>query len=562
MFWRDAWRSARVSRARPLGLLLMAASGMTVAAPVTPATASGSTAMATIQFRVVPRNAANEAAVLRPLQEALRGADAAPTNLEDVQRWSDRLTDALRQGGFPVGQVLMTESDWRAAATGGPVFTVYPGRVSAIVLKNKSRMADARLQPLLNHALCGTTALDGVCLLQTARLERATQLLQDLPGVAIASAPQFSPGTGVGDIQVVFDLATKGKPLQADVILDNKGIPSTGSTRLGVAASGNNYFGLGEDYALELLGTEKRMWTGSLQGGVPVGPSGLRLTGSVTRQQYTLNAVTPVAGVATTEQAGVRYPFRRGLDSNVWGGASLLHSQATTDFHAFGFATHATINSARFWVNADNGDRAQQLRTNLWSVQGALTMGHQSNDDLLDASGPQRAGDYAKLTGSAFGRYALNPRGDWFATGRITSQLTNRNLDASEKLTVGGPDAVRAYRADEGSFDDGVIFNTGLYHRFSVGTGHQLQLGGFVDLGVGRVNHKPWPYWEASYFGVPHVTNVRRLSGYGLSVDWLTPIGATFSVSAAKPFGFSGTSWVEPGGKKPVQYWLSLTWNP
>ncbi|CAH2896339.1 MAG: FIG00460331: hypothetical protein [uncultured Paraburkholderia sp.] len=34
-------------------------------------------------------------------------------------------------------------------------------------------------------------------------------------------------------------------------------------------------------------------------------------------------------------------------------------------------------------------------------------------------------------------------------TGRVNSQLASRNLDASEKLAAGGPDAVRAYRADE-----------------------------------------------------------------------------------------------------------------
>ncbi|MEC5404842.1 ShlB/FhaC/HecB family hemolysin secretion/activation protein [Paraburkholderia sp. MPAMCS5] len=485
----------------------------------------------------------------------------APANLDDVNRWSERLTDALRQGGFPVAQALMTDDDWRAAQKGAePVFAVYPGRIGKILVQNKSRVDDARLQRLVSHAMCGSDSTHGVCVLNMPRLERATQLLQDVPGVAIEKAPQFSSGAGVGDIDVVFSIAAKGRPMQVDLILDNQGIESTGAYRFGLTASGNNYFGAGESYAFTLMSTDKKMWTGSLAGSVPIFDDGLRLTGGLTRQQYTINAGTPVAGVATTAQTGVLYPFMRGLDTNLWGGASLLHSQAATTYKAFGFASHSTLDSVRFSVQADNGDRPQQLRTNILSGQAALTLGHQRNDDHALDAGPQRAGNYAKLTGFGFGTYALTRSGNLFLTGRINSQLASRNLDSSEKLAAGGPDAVRAYRADEVSFDEGVVINAGLYQRFPVATGHQLQLGVFSDFAIGRVNHSPWANWEKSYVGVPGVTNTRTLAGYGASVDWLTPVGATVSASISKPYGFSSASWVEPG-KKPLQYWLSVAWK-
>jgi hemolysin activation/secretion protein len=211
-------------------------------------------------------------------------------------------------------------------------------------------------------------------------------------------------------------------------------------------------------------------------------------------------------------------------------------------------------------VQADNGDRPQQLRTNILSGQAALTLGHQRNDEPALDAGPHRAGNYAKLTGFGFGTYALTRSGNLFLTGRVNSQFASRNLDSSEKLTAGGPDAVRAYRTDEVSFDDGVIVNAGLYQRIPVATGHQLQFGVFTDFAVGRVNHSPWAHWEQSYVGVPNVTNSRTLAGYGASVDWLTPIGATVSASVSKPYGFSSASWVDPG-KKPLQYWLSVTWK-
>ncbi|WP_027214300.1 ShlB/FhaC/HecB family hemolysin secretion/activation protein [Burkholderia sp. WSM2232] len=559
MLWRKNEVNRQITRAMWVLPLLM--TGVAHAEPVATLSAALPAVQATVAFKVIPAGSRDEATMMKVLHEKAATLGNVPAHLGDVNRWSDRLTDALRQGGFPVVQVLMTDDDWRAAQKGAtPVFTVYPGRIRKIVVKNKSRVDDARLQRLITHALCHGDQATDVCVLSMPRLERATQLLQDVPGVAIDKAPQFSPGQGVGDIEVTFSIAAKGKPMQADLIMDNQGIQSTGSYRFGVTASGNNYFGAGESYAFTLMGTDKKMWTGSLTGSVPVFDDGLRVTGGITRQQYTINAGTPVAGVATTAQAGVLYPFMRGLDTNVWGAASVLHSQAATTYKDYGFASHSTLDSVRFSVQADNGDRPQQLRTNILSGQAALTLGHQRNDDAALDAGPHRAGNYAKLTGFGFGTYALTRSGNLFLTGRVNSQLASRNLDASEKLTAGGPDAVRAYRADEVSFDEGVVINAGLYQRFPVATGHQLQLGVFSDFALGRVNHSPWANWEQSYVGVPGVTNTRTLAGYGASVDWLTPIGATVSASVSKPYGFSSASWVEPG-KKPLQYWLSVTWK-
>jgi hypothetical protein len=81
-----------------------------------------------------------------------------------------------------------------------------------------------------------------------------------------------------------------------------------------------------------------------------------------------------------------------------------------------------------------------------------------------------------------------------------------------------------------------------------------------MDYGLGQVNARPWTGWEQSYPRDLHVTNMRRLAGYGLEADWLTPWGATLLASASKPFGFSDGSWVDPG-RKPIQYWLSVSWS-
>jgi hemolysin activation/secretion protein len=535
--------------------------GVAHAEPATPASATLTTPKASVEFKVLPAGGRDEASIIQLLRAQSAKLGAAPQTIDEVNAWSDKLTSALRQGGYLIGQVLMTDADWRALQNGAsPVFTVFPGRIGQIEIDNKSRVADSHLRKLVTHALCGSDTLPGACYLTASRLERTTQLLQDVPGVALEAAPKFGPGANTGDVKVLVSVEQKGKPVAANLILDNQGVPSTGLYRTGVSVSGNNIFGAGESYAFTLTATDKKMWTGELDASVPILNDGLRLTGGISRQQYTTNTITPMAGVATTASAGVLYPFMRGLDANVWGGVSLLHSQTATDMKEFATSTHSKLDSIRFSAQADNGDRAQQLRTDILSGQAALTLGHQSNDFPYGQSTADPAGNYAKLTGTTFATYALTRSGNLFLSGRANAQMASRNLDPSEKLAAGGPNAVRAYRSDEVSFDDGVIFNAGIYQRVPVAPGHQLQFGLFSDYAIGRVNHSPWQGWEQSYPGVSDVTNTRTLAGYGASIDWLTPVGATVSASVSKPYGFSSPSWVEPG-EKPLQYWLSVTWN-
>lgn len=176
------------------------------------AAAGESEPLPVVIFQVMPGGSAAEDAATAVLRGAVPTLGKAPSTLDEVRIWSEALTQALRNGGFPLGQVLMGQSDWRAFEQGVPLtFTVFPGRISEIVIENKARVKDAWLQRLVNKALCGSTSLKQVCMLQTTRLERTTQLLQDVPGVAIAEAPQFAPGAETGDVRVVFSLEPSGR---------------------------------------------------------------------------------------------------------------------------------------------------------------------------------------------------------------------------------------------------------------------------------------------------------------------------------------------------------------
>lgn len=523
---------------------------------------NGQIVAGSIAIRVVPELATLPAGMREALESALaQMTEPAPKTLQDVTQWSERLTQALRQGGFPVGLVVMTADDWETAnRTGYTVFSVYPGRVSHVVLQNHSRAKDGHLIKVIHQALCNTQDLSATsCVLQTANLERTTQLLQDIPGVRMDGTPQAAPGEGTGAVQLTFSVAEQGEPYTFGASIDNQGVESTGKTRLGASVSGNNVFGIGDNYAANVFVTNKQMWTGGVMASVPLGDQGLRATAGWSAQTYSINAGTALSGLSNTANIGIDYPFTRGLDRNVRGQILLLHTNSKTTWDDFDFSTRSTLSSVRFQMQADNGDRQIALRAEPWSVVGAITVGHQSSDEASFDAGPQRAGNYAKFTLLGSKIWQIGGTGNTYVLSRLNTQWASKNLDFSEKMMLGGPSAVRAYPIDEESADDAAVLNLGLYHRFPIFPGHQLQLGTFVDVAFARINHDPWPGWSSGYVGIPNVRNERLLSGYGVSADWLTPIGLTLSLSLARRFPFSPASWSQSA--LPTQVWLAMSWS-
>ncbi|WP_133295793.1 ShlB/FhaC/HecB family hemolysin secretion/activation protein [Burkholderia reimsis] len=477
-----------------------------------------------------------------------------------MREWRGKLTAVLRQSGYPIGLIVLTKSAQADAQRTGVVqFRVFLGAIGRLDLKNTSRVSDERLLRTIRQAMCEEPQDVGHgCVLEASRLERATQLLQDIPGVSLASAPQLdSSGVATGETHMVMQTEPRGKPWTADLTLDNGGTHSTGSLRLGVVASGNNLFGAGDQYQASLFTTNKHMWSGSAGMSAPLGYDGLRWSTSVGRSLYSINEGVLVKAVADAVSVGVVYPFVRGLDLNVNGVLEAMETRTRVTYPDYGFAVHSRLHAIRGTLSGNDGDRSQQLGLSQWQGSVALTVGDQQNDDSQDVA-PKRAGHYAKLFAAISRRQNVTDSGNIYAVANVRGQLSNKNLDYSEMLSLGGPSGVRAYRSDEGAVDQGVIASLDVKWRFAAPWGGQILPGVFADYAVGQVNRKPWLGWETGYPGVAHISNRRRLAGYGVSLDWVSQSGLTASLAWAKRFPFSDDSWISPGSANS-RIWITLS---
>jgi hemolysin activation/secretion protein len=123
------------------------------------------------------------------------------------------------------------------------------------------------------------------------------------------------------------------------------------------------------------------------------------------------------------------------------------------------------------------------------------------NDAVLDSFTARAAGDYKKLN-MAFSRLQ-QLGGGYSLLGAVNAQYADKNLDASEKMSLGGSNGVRAYPAGEAAGDQGILARLELRKTLGVFGNSIVEGALFADAGRVTVNKKPWDNSEnrASRYG-------------------------------------------------------------
>jgi hemolysin activation/secretion protein len=129
----------------------------------------------------------------------------------------------------------------------------------------------------------------------------------------------------------------------------------------------------------------------------------------------------------------------------------------------------------------------------------------------FDAGTAQSHGGYGRVSYSASQLQDLYPNFQLFAA--INGQWASKNLDASEKMELGGMAAVRAYPEGEAYGDEGYVLTLEarclLPHAIQPDNS-AIQGFAFVDSGSVALNKKPWNAEP----------NQRHLSGAGVGLTW------------------------------------------
>lgn len=381
-----------------------------------------------------------------------------------------------------------------------------------------------------------------------ADVERQMLLLNDIAGVTARAA--FTPGQRTGGADMVVSVA-EDEPLSVRLNADNHGARSTGEVRVGLGLQLRDLFGWGDQTdARATVSRRGGLLSASLSTLVPVGGDGLRLGASLSRLSYALAGSfreLGATGSANTFGVELNYPLVRSADSNLGLRVAGETKQLRDEVQLVGRSSPKRNDTIEATLSADHRDTWGGVSAGrVTAAMGALRLLDDSQR-AADASGLQTARRYGKLGFQLLRQQALG--GPFSLALRVAGQASGGNLDSSEKFSLAGPGAVRAYAPGEAAVDQGALLS--IEARYG-----QPYLGGSVSWGLfhdraeGRINRQPTAPLRAG--------NEPRLSGTGLMVHWS---GADLGLSASIAWRGARLPTAEGGDPKPRVY-LQVVLSP
>lgn len=437
-------------------------------------------------------------------------ASPSELSLADLRGMAAKISEHYHRNGYFVAQAYLPPQD---LGNGVVTIAVLEGRYGSINLRNSTNLSNS----LVNDLLEGLNSGDTIAI---APLESRLLLLSDLPGVVVKST--LVPGAAVGTSDLIVEV-TPGQRVTGSVEADNAGNRYTGANRIGGTVNLNNPTGNGDVASLRVL----------------TSGDGLKY-GRASYQARIGKATAGIAYAALDYRLGKEFEALQAHGTarilTLYGGYPLIRSRATNlnvlvsyDHKTFEDRTDVppslTDKKARVWsatLYGNHRDRMGAGGLTSYSITGSA-----GEIDILtpaalaaDAAGPRTNGHFGKL-----GFYAsrLQNVTDRFSLyGAINGQFASKNLDISEKMSLGGPYAVRAYPVGEAYADEGYVVNLEARYRLPAPAAMpgQVHLIGFVDTGTVTINEDPW-------LAGP---NRRTLSATGVGLNWADY--NNFSVSA------------------------------
>lgn len=430
-----------------------------------------------------------------------------------------RITDHYRDHGYFLARAIIPP---QTIASGVVHIEVIEARYGQIDLDNSSQVRDASLQATLS-------ALQSGPVVSQAALDRALLLLADFPGVTVKST--LKPGQASGTADLLVSTAPLPAP-SGNVAVDNYGNRYTGQARMGATLNYTNPLHLGDTLTASGLHSGRGLNYLRLAYESIVKGQGSRLGGAYSTLQYALGAPLDALnahGSAQVTSLWAKHPLVRSQDVNLYGQLQYDQLQLRDHIDASAIRTDRSLKTWTISLAGDARDAFQSSGMNTWNFSG--TRGQASFDDAAaqkaDAGSAKVQGSFTKWNANLTRLQTLSPRSALYLG--YSGQWANTNLDASQKMSAGGPYSVRAYNVGVLSGDSGHFLSAEL--RYELGQAWQAtwQAVAFVDSAQVTFNKNSW------VAGTSGNGNHATLSGAGFGLNLMGPAQWTARLYIATP---------------------------
>lgn len=416
--------------------------------------------------------------------------------LPDLEAAAARITAFYRSQGYVVAQAYLPQQD---IVDGSVTINVLEGTLGKAQINNQSRLSDARANADVAAVKTGEAV-------QAEPVNRMLLLLSDTIGVGGVRA-SLQPGASVGTTDLLIEL-DPGKAYTASVEVDNYGNRYTGENRLSGSIALNSPLKMGDQLTLRAVASDQNMQYAQISYRMPVGVDGLKVGVSFSDTSYKLGKELSsllADGTATSASVFATYPLIRSQMSNLYGTMTYENKKLTDKTGAGINTVSKTVDLVSLGLSGNHMDTL--LGGGLSAYGAIITTGNLSMDAAsmaIDAASARSNGGFTTVA------YNLNRQQHVTAKDTVSlavsGQRTDSNLASSEKLYLGGVNAVRAYPQGEAGGDDGWLLNAEVRHTLM----DKVQGVAFYDAGSVSLNHNAY---------VAGAVNTRSLAGAGVGVN-------------------------------------------
>ncbi|MEE3622482.1 POTRA domain-containing protein [Nitrospirillum sp. BR 11752] len=427
------------------------------------------------------------------------------------------------------------------------IIAVQEGRLGRVVVDPSSDTrldADVAAGYLLDRQAAGQVVrLDA--------LKKGVAAIEMLPGITATATAEAGQAADETDIRLKL---TEGPRFSGVALVDNQAQRASGAWRGIAVLSANDLAGIGDQTILtgvRSLGTTY----GRLAATAPVGYSGLRLgiNGGAFdyRVAHDFNAGTP-DGWGATGGIIATLPLWRTEDMAL-DGRLLYEHRRLVNRTAEVVTGISVIDAGTLGVGGlvrDGLDGVNQA--DLALTAGTIDLGGVAGNQAVDEATARTGGGYAKLAVSLSHAQPLGQGVELVA--RLAGQWASGNLDSSERLALGGPDAIRAYPVNEGQGAEGGLGTLELRWR----PVDSLRLAAFWEGGWIRQFVSPWSGWNRG----TDLPNDYGLQGIGAGISWRPAEAMMVDVTLAHVLGdnpgrIAGLD--SDGLRRRTRAWVRLT---
>ena len=438
-------------------------------------------------------------------------------SLRQLEALAGRITSHYRRAGYPLARAIIPA---QTIEDGAVRIEVIEARLGAVRLDNRSVVGTDLLEAIL-------ASLRGGAVISQASLERPLVLISELSGVSPSAAIRAGSVVGTSDLEVRVD---PGARWATRTQADNEGNRYTGQVRASTDVSYFNPLNRGDAATASLLTSGQRLTSGRIAYATPLGASGTRLSLALSGLQYKLgdSATALLAhGDAMTGTLLVTHPLRLATDFSVRAEVQGERLKLSDRVDSTGIRSDRRINGLSVRLRGEVKGTPGVSGEVSWLID--VTRGKRVLADATSAAADAATGRTAGSSGKMEGQVLVNQPLYPGATLSIAlrGQRAQGNLDASQKFSLGGPNAVRAYEAGSLSGDSAYLMSVEWRQELpTLGIG-AWQVAAFVDSGQVTIHQRPW---QAGL-------NTASLSGAGARVVWGHSTAWQARLTAAAPLG-------------------------